>query len=50
MATVTGTAWSDGVRAATNVALLARFYERFADQAVSAARRLDFATTGTLPS
>ncbi|SEP53315.1 phosphate signaling complex PhoU family protein [Amycolatopsis saalfeldensis] len=50
MATVTGTDWSDGVRTATNVALLARFYERFADQAVSAARRLDFATTGTLPN
>jgi phosphate transport system protein len=34
---------------ATNVALLARFYERFADQAVSIAQHLDFATTGTLP-
>lgn len=39
-----------GVATAINLALLARFYERFADQAVSVARRLEFATTGTLPS
>jgi phosphate transport system protein len=34
------------VRTATSLALVARFYERFADQAVSVARRLDFAVTG----
>lgn len=39
-----------GVAAAINLALLSRFYERFADQSVSVARRLEFATTGTLPS
>jgi phosphate transport system protein len=49
MATVTRADWSFGVTSAVNVALLARFYERFADQAVSVARRLDFALTGTLP-
>ncbi|HEX7662337.1 MAG TPA: PhoU domain-containing protein [Pseudonocardiaceae bacterium] len=35
---------------AANLALLTRFYERFADQAVSVAQRLDFAATGTLPA
>jgi phosphate transport system protein len=42
LAAVTGKDWSYGVRSATNLALLARFYERFADQAVLADRRLDF--------
>lgn len=46
---VTGTGWRHGVPAAVNAALLARFYGRFADQAVSVARRTDFATTGALP-
>ncbi|RRO18625.1 phosphate signaling complex protein PhoU [Saccharopolyspora rhizosphaerae] len=41
--------WPHGVTAAINVALLTRYYERFADQAVSVTRRLEFATTGTLP-
>ncbi len=41
--------WPYGVPVAINVALLARFYERFADQTVSVARRLDFAITGSLP-
>jgi phosphate transport system protein len=41
--------WPYGVAAATNLALLGRFYERFADQAVSTGRRLDFAFTGQLP-
>ncbi|MEV0053137.1 phosphate signaling complex protein PhoU [Saccharopolyspora shandongensis] len=48
--TVTGGDWPHGIPAAVNVALLARFYERFADQAVSVARRLEFAATGTLPT
>jgi phosphate transport system protein len=50
MADITGAEWSSGVPDAVNVALLARFYERFADQAVSVARRLDFALTGSLPA
>jgi phosphate transport system protein len=29
--------------------LVTRFYERFADQTVSVAKRLDFAATGDLP-
>ena len=49
LAEVTGDGWRHGVPAAVNVALLARFYGRFADQAVSVARRTDFATTGALP-
>ncbi len=46
---VTGPDWTDGVAPAISVALLARFYERFADQVVSVARRVDFALTGELP-
>jgi len=49
MTLVTGPEWTDGVAPAISVALLARFYERFADQAVSVARRVDFALTGELP-
>jgi phosphate transport system protein len=37
------------VRDAVDAALLARFFERFADQAVSVTRRLDFVVTGALP-
>jgi phosphate transport system protein len=48
MAQVTGPDWQDGVAGAINAALLGRFYERFADQVVSVARRLDFAVTGTV--
>jgi phosphate uptake regulator len=31
------------------VALLSRFFERFADQAVAITRRLDFVVSGTTP-
>lgn len=48
--TVTDDDWAHGVQAATNVALLIRFYERFADQAVSVAKRLEFAATGSTPA
>jgi phosphate transport system protein len=37
------------VRDAIDVALLARFFERFADQAVSVTRRLDYVVTGDTP-
>ena len=37
------------VRVGVDVALLARFYERFADQAVSITRRLDYVVTGSMP-
>jgi phosphate transport system protein len=45
------TAWDSplGVPVAVNVALLGRFYERFADQAVSTARRMAFAAAGAYP-
>jgi phosphate transport system protein len=46
---ITAEDWPHGIPAALNLALLARFYERFADQAVSVGRRLDFAVTGRLP-
>jgi len=36
------------VREAVDVALLARFFERFADQAVAVTRRLDYVVTGDL--
>jgi phosphate transport system protein len=49
LAIITGDEWQHGQRPAVAIALAARFYERFADQAVSVARRLEFAATGTLP-
>jgi phosphate transport system protein len=39
-----------GPRVAANLALVARFYERFADQAVSVAKRLEFCATGEVPT
>ena len=41
--------WQHGVTAAVDVALLGRFYERFADHAVEIGRRVVFQGTGTLP-
>jgi phosphate transport system protein len=41
--------WKHGVPAAIDVALLGRFYERFADHAVEVGRRVVFEVTGTLP-
>jgi phosphate transport system protein len=49
LASITGAGWQYGVRSATSLALVARFYERFADQAVSVAKRLEFAETGQKP-
>jgi phosphate transport system protein len=50
LASVSSRDWEHGVRAGINVALLARFYERFGDQAVSIVRRLDYVVTGSLPT
>jgi phosphate transport system protein len=50
MAAITDPGWPHGVPSATSLALLARYHERFADQAVSVARRLDFAVTGEVPA
>ena len=44
-----GREWKDGIAAAVDVALLGRFYERFADHAVEIGRRVVFRVTGTLP-
>ena len=41
--------WTYGVPVAVDVALLGRFYERFADHAVEVGRRVVFQATGTLP-
>jgi phosphate transport system protein len=41
--------WQHSVCAAVDVALLGRFYERFADHAVEIGRRLVFEATGGLP-
>ena len=38
--------WEHGVEAAVDVTLCGRFYERFADHAVSVARRVTFLVTG----
>ncbi|HEY2834440.1 MAG TPA: PhoU domain-containing protein, partial [Sporichthyaceae bacterium] len=46
---VSGGAPGCSVRDGVNVALLARFVERFADQAVSITRRLDYIVTGVAP-
>jgi phosphate transport system protein len=40
LAAVTAESWPHGVQAGIDVALLSRFFERFADQAVTAARQL----------
>ncbi|TCP54370.1 phosphate transport system protein [Tamaricihabitans halophyticus] len=41
--------WPHGVATAVDVTLLGRFYERFADHAVSVARRVVFMVTGKMP-
>ncbi len=41
--------WPHSVAAAVDVTLLGRFYERFADHAVSVAKRTVFVVTGRMP-
>jgi phosphate transport system protein len=41
--------WEHGVEAAIDITLLGRFYERFADHAVSVARRVVYLVTGEMP-
>ena len=41
--------WSHGVGTAVDIALLARFYERYADHAVAVARRTIYVVTGQMP-
>lgn len=50
LARITGADWPHGSATASKLALVARFYERFGDQAVSVARRLEFAATGAMPA
>jgi phosphate transport system protein len=45
-ATVMSPDWSHGVEAAVDAALLARFYERYADHAVNAGRHVIYLVTG----
>jgi phosphate transport system protein len=49
LAGITGPDWPHDQRAAVTTALTTRFYERFADQVVSVAKRIEFASTGDLP-
>ncbi len=42
-------AWPHGVASAVDVTLLGRFYERFADHAVSVSKRTVFVVTGRMP-
>ncbi|WP_037353937.1 phosphate signaling complex protein PhoU [Amycolatopsis orientalis] len=41
--------WPHGVASAVDVTLLGRFYERYADHAVSVAKRMIFVVTGRMP-
>jgi phosphate transport system protein len=41
--------WTHGVGPAVDITLLARFYERYADHAVSVARRVVYVVTGRMP-
>lgn len=49
LSAATGPKWTYGPAAASQIALTARFYERFGDQAVNVARRIEFAATGSMP-
>ena len=41
--------WSHGVAPAVDITLLVRFYERYADHAVTVARRVVYVVTGRMP-
>lgn len=49
LSTVLTERWTEGVAAATDVALLGRFYERFADHTVDIARKVIFQASGESP-
>jgi phosphate transport system protein len=42
--------WSHGIEAAIDITLIGRYYERFADHAVSVARRVVYVVTGEHPA
>ncbi len=41
--------WQHGIETAVDVTLCGRYYERFADHAVSVARRVSYLVTGERP-
>jgi phosphate transport system protein len=47
---LTNATWTHGVESAIDITLLGRYYERFADHAVSVSRRVYFLVTGTFAS
>ena len=44
---ITSNSWTHGVETAVDITLLGRYYERFADHAVSVSRRVYFLVTGS---
>ena len=44
-----GPSWSHGVGPAVDITLLGRFYERYADHAVTVSRRVVYVVTGRMP-
>lgn len=49
LATVLAPTWAHGVESAVDMALLGRFYERYADHAVNAAQQVIYLITGETP-
>jgi phosphate transport system protein len=50
LGSITNATWTHGVESAIDLTLLGRYYERFADHAVSVSRRIYFLVTGTFAS
>jgi phosphate transport system protein len=48
-ATLLSDDWSHGIEPAIDITLIGRYYERFADHAVSVARRVVYLVTGEMP-
>jgi phosphate transport system protein len=48
-ATLLADDWSHGIEPAIDITLIGRYYERFADHAVSVARRVVYLVTGEMP-
>ena len=49
-ATMASVSWSHGIEAAIDVTLASRYYERYADHSVKAARRVYYLVNGTRPA
>jgi phosphate transport system protein len=50
LGSLTNANWTHGVESAIDITLLGRYYERYADHAVSVSRRVYFLVTGTFAS